>query len=189
LFHNDFLIFIDRERLKLSYKEAKYKLSYKEAKERLADHCTPAQTVIHFSQAGSRIFYEASFFGFSLEAMYIYGVNRKYGYFYFISDMKFILPSLLLLLSAGCFTAGAQTGPADTTNLALTFTVSASYVSPWESLSPVNDGYTPSSSSDYSHGAYGNWNGEENYGTTPTGRWVPCFLWVIPSVFLSLVSE
>jgi len=71
----------------------------------------------------------------------------------------------MLLVTAGCFKAGAQSEPQDTANLALTATVSTSYVSPWESLSAVNDGYIPSSSSDYTHGAYGNWNGEENYGT------------------------
>jgi len=38
-------------------------------------------------------------------------------------------------------------------NLALTSTVSTSYVSPWETLGAVNDGYTPQVSSDYTHGA------------------------------------
>ncbi|MGC9471789.1 MAG: T9SS type A sorting domain-containing protein [Bacteroidales bacterium] len=82
-----------------------------------------------------------------------------------MSHTIFIRYCLLFVLFAGFFTARAQTGAADTTNLALTATVSTSYVSPWESLSAANDGYTPSSSSDYTHGAYGNWNGEENYGT------------------------
>jgi beta-xylosidase len=49
------------------------------------------------------------------------------------------------------------TGPAST-NLALTATASTSYVSPWETLSAINDGYAPASSADHSHGAYGNWD-------------------------------
>lgn len=42
-------------------------------------------------------------------------------------------------------------------NLALIAAASTSYVSPWETLSAVNDGYTPLSSNDKSNGAYGNW--------------------------------
>ncbi|MCK2220059.1 family 43 glycosylhydrolase [Actinomadura sp. ATCC 31491] len=37
-------------------------------------------------------------------------------------------------------------------------TASGSYVSPWETPAAVNDGHTPASSADHSHGAYGNWN-------------------------------
>ncbi|WP_295121133.1 DUF6055 domain-containing protein [uncultured Chitinophaga sp.] len=44
-----------------------------------------------------------------------------------------------------------------TGNLAMSADVSTSYVSPWESLSAVNDGFTPTNSNDKSHGAYGNW--------------------------------
>jgi beta-xylosidase len=36
-------------------------------------------------------------------------------------------------------------------------TVSASYVSPWESLAALNDGFTPTGSGDRSHPVYGNW--------------------------------
>ncbi|GAA1017914.1 glycosyl hydrolase family 43 [Acrocarpospora pleiomorpha] len=43
-------------------------------------------------------------------------------------------------------------------NLALTATASTSYVSPWETLGAIKDGFTPTSSADHSHGAYGNWN-------------------------------
>jgi DUF1680 family protein len=43
-------------------------------------------------------------------------------------------------------------------NLALVATPSTSYVSPWETLSAINDGYDPVNSADHSHGAYGNWN-------------------------------
>ncbi|MES2646176.1 MAG: DUF6055 domain-containing protein [Bacteroidota bacterium] len=42
-------------------------------------------------------------------------------------------------------------------NIALTASVSTSYISPWESLAAVNDGFTPASSTDRAHGTYGNW--------------------------------
>ena len=42
--------------------------------------------------------------------------------------------------------------------------VSTSFVSSWENLSAVNDGYTPASSTDKTHTIYGNWNGESDYG-------------------------
>jgi len=51
----------------------------------------------------------------------------------------------------------------DSTNLAGSAKASTSFVSPWETLAAVNDGFDPSSSGDYSHGAYGNWNGESDY--------------------------
>jgi chitodextrinase len=51
------------------------------------------------------------------------------------------------------------------TNIASDATVSTSYVSSWETLEAVKDGIDPSSSTDNSDGAYGNWNGEDNYNT------------------------
>jgi acetyltransferase-like isoleucine patch superfamily enzyme len=42
-------------------------------------------------------------------------------------------------------------------NIAPTASVSTSYVSPWESLASVNDGFTPASSTDRANGTYGNW--------------------------------
>ncbi|MFI6506943.1 glycoside hydrolase family 43 protein [Streptosporangium sp. NPDC050855] len=50
------------------------------------------------------------------------------------------------------------TGPTGPANLALNATPSTSYVSPWETLGAVNDGFTPAGSADRSHGAYGNWD-------------------------------
>ncbi|MGS2648225.1 family 43 glycosylhydrolase [Streptosporangium sp. LJ11] len=44
------------------------------------------------------------------------------------------------------------------TNHALTATASTSYVSPWETLGAIKDGFVPSGSADHGHGAYGNWN-------------------------------
>jgi len=73
----------------------------------------------------------------------------------------FALLSLLLVFGPGSRNIYSQ---ADTVNLALSATVSTSHVSPWETLSAVNDGHNPASSADKSNGAYGNWNGEANYG-------------------------
>jgi hypothetical protein len=51
-----------------------------------------------------------------------------------------------------------STGPGPTvTNHALTASRSTSYVSAWESLAAVNDGFTPANSADRSHPVYGNW--------------------------------
>lgn len=49
-------------------------------------------------------------------------------------------------------------------NLALIGTASTSFVSGWEKLSAVNDGFEPTSSVDRSHKIYGNWNGDGDYG-------------------------
>lgn len=57
------------------------------------------------------------------------------------------------------------TGNGEDSNIALSASVSTSFVSSWETLSAVNDDIQPSSSSDNSNGAYGNWDGEENYST------------------------
>ncbi len=42
-------------------------------------------------------------------------------------------------------------------NLSPEATTATSYVSPWENLNALNDGYDPINSSDHSHGGYGNW--------------------------------
>ena len=42
-------------------------------------------------------------------------------------------------------------------NLALLATPDTSYVSPWETLDAINDGYVPANSADHSQGGYGNW--------------------------------
>lgn len=43
---------------------------------------------------------------------------------------------------------------------------STSFVSGWESLNAVNDGFTPSNSTDRTNPIYGNWNGDADYGKT-----------------------
>jgi len=67
--------------------------------------------------------------------------------------MKKIYQWILLL---GCF--ALLTKAKAQTNIALSATASTSYVSSWETLAAVNDGFTPANSNDKSHGAYGNWN-------------------------------
>ncbi len=51
-------------------------------------------------------------------------------------------------------------------NIALEASATTSYVSSWESLAAVNDGFIPTSSTDRSHPIYGNWN------SANTLRWV-----------------
>jgi DUF1680 family protein len=48
--------------------------------------------------------------------------------------------------------------PPPPANMASFAAPATSYVSPWETLSAINDGYDPANSADHSHGAYGNWN-------------------------------
>ena len=60
-------------------------------------------------------------------------------------------------------TTGPGTG--NPGNLASSATPSTSYVSAWETLGAINDGFTPAGSADHSHGAYGNWNHQ-------TAEWV-----------------
>lgn len=52
----------------------------------------------------------------------------------------------------------AISGGGSGSNIAPLSTASTSYVSPWETLTAVNDGFTPANSNDKSQGAYGNWN-------------------------------
>lgn len=54
-------------------------------------------------------------------------------------------------------------------NLALIATASTSYVSDWEKLSAINDGFEPVNSVDRPNPVYGNWNGDPDYGKT---NWV-----------------
>ncbi len=53
-------------------------------------------------------------------------------------------------------------------NLAVVATDLTSYVSPWETLSAINNGFDPANSGDTSHGEYGNWAGNGGNGT----QWV-----------------
>jgi len=76
----------------------------------------------------------------------------------FIICIAFTLTCLPVIQSYGQETA-------DSVNLATTARVTTSYISPWETLGAVKDGFEPSGSADHSHGAYGNWNGEADYGT------------------------
>jgi hypothetical protein len=72
-----------------------------------------------------------------------------------------VADNLFLIKGPGTTTPPPTTPPPTTpptgTNHARTATASTSYVSPWESLAAVNDGFTPTSSADRSHAVYGNW--------------------------------
>lgn len=76
------------------------------------------------------------------------------------------LPRFLSFLLLGLFVLTAENLNAQTNLAMLSSTkVSTSHVSPWESLSAVNDGFTPISSDDRTNPVYGNWDGEAAYNT------------------------
>ncbi|NLT03339.1 MAG: T9SS type A sorting domain-containing protein [Bacteroidales bacterium] len=56
-----------------------------------------------------------------------------------------------------------------------TTTITTSYIPGWNTLESMVDGFDPADSNDGSHGSYGNWQGEENYGIT---NWVQ-FEWPV----------
>jgi DUF1680 family protein len=63
--------------------------------------------------------------------------------------VRLVLTALLCLAGTGLRAAEV--------NLALVATPSTSYVSPHETITALNDGFTPAHSDDKRHGAYGNW--------------------------------
>ncbi len=65
---------------------------------------------------------------------------------------------IISLLTVGKWSAQAQENIAPKAS-----NVTTSYVSSWEKLSALNDGYEPASSSDKGPGAYGNWSSTANY--------------------------
>jgi DUF1680 family protein len=62
----------------------------------------------------------------------------------------------VVVVSAAVLSLGSA-AQAAAANLALMATPSTSYVSPWETLGAINDGYNPSNSRDKGPAAYGNW--------------------------------
>ncbi len=70
---------------------------------------------------------------------------------------------LFIFLTVVTFAQVKNGAAGDSTNLALSATVTTSYVSAWETLAAVKDGFEPAGSGDHTHGAYGNWNGEGGY--------------------------
>jgi uncharacterized protein len=70
--------------------------------------------------------------------------------------------------SRGYYRVEQFDSPPPGVNLARVATDLTSYVSPWETLSAINDGFDPPNSADHSHGAYGNWTGNGGNGT----QWV-----------------
>ncbi len=70
---------------------------------------------------------------------------------------------MFIFLTVVTFAQVKNGAAGDSTNLALSATVTTSFVSSWEILAAVKDGFEPSGSGDHSQGAYGNWNGESDY--------------------------
>ncbi len=70
---------------------------------------------------------------------------------------------ILLMNAAFVSMAASNETAADTINIALVATPSTSFVSGWESLAAVNDGFNPTNSNDKSHKAYGNWDNPNSY--------------------------
>jgi uncharacterized protein len=66
---------------------------------------------------------------------------------------------------AGFYRVQQFDSPPPGLNLAPVATDLTSYVSSWETLTAINDGYDPVNSSDHSHGAYGNWAANGANGT------------------------
>jgi hypothetical protein len=76
-----------------------------------------------------------------------------------------LMPVWTGLAAVNTFPVYLSTEEDTITNLALSATVSTSYVSSWETLEAVQDGHDPTRSTDKTGGAYGNWNGEASYKT------------------------
>ena len=77
-----------------------------------------------------------------------------------ISRRQFLAAVALLAASVSCACALAAAVPADAlrgANLAVVATASTSFVSGHETITALNDGFTPANSNDKSRGAYGNW--------------------------------
>lgn len=83
-----------------------------------------------------------------------------------------VLSFVLILFVVGCNKLVAANSmlsesnfdaEADSINIALIATPSTSFVSGWESIDAVNDGFIPSDSNDKSKTAYGNWSNPNTY--------------------------
>jgi len=83
-----------------------------------------------------------------------------------VDDFKIYNRALSASEIASAFSGSGGGGTTTPQNIANLATASTSFVSSWESLSGLNDGYTPTSSSDRGHSVYGNW---DNPNTT---QWV-----------------
>lgn len=80
--------------------------------------------------------------------------------------MKKLSLIILGLFSIGFYTSyafDASETTSDSINVALIATASTSFVSSWESIDAVNDGFTPSNSNDKTNGAYGNWDNSDTW--------------------------
>ncbi|MBN1951643.1 MAG: T9SS type A sorting domain-containing protein [Bacteroidales bacterium] len=68
-----------------------------------------------------------------------------------------------IFIAGQSFVSILKAAEGDSVNVAIIATASTSYVSDWETLDAVNDGYTPSNSNDKTQGAYGNWPNPNSY--------------------------
>ncbi|WP_321343653.1 T9SS type A sorting domain-containing protein [uncultured Draconibacterium sp.] len=73
------------------------------------------------------------------------------------------------------FAMSANKAENDSINIALIATPSTSFVSGWENLNAVNDGFTPSNSNDKTNTAYGNWSNPDSYQWVQYD-WNPAYL-------------
>jgi hypothetical protein len=76
---------------------------------------------------------------------------------HYLSNKTFFMKKFKHLMLIACLATGSYATKAQT-NVAPLATASTSYVSSWETITALNDGYTPAHSNDKSRGAYGNWN-------------------------------
>lgn len=88
----------------------------------------------------------------------------------FYSNFTSLFNALGVGLCATGFSCLALPALAVVDNIAPQASASTSYVSPWETVSAVNDGSTPLNSNDKTSGAYGNWNNPNSI------QWVE-YLW------------
>jgi hypothetical protein len=72
--------------------------------------------------------------------------------------IKSLLKKISLLVVAIIYISGNHLYAQDRTNIALKAVATTSYVSPWQSVRALNDGFTPINSTDNSNGIYCNWN-------------------------------
>lgn len=87
--------------------------------------------------------------------------------------------SVIFLFAVIATKASTLNAASDSINIAEIATPSTSYVSDWENLGAVNDGYTPSNSNDKTKTAYGNWYNPNSY------QWVQ-YEWEQPFIATSV---
>jgi len=87
--------------------------------------------------------------------------DETYDVYFALTSLNADFDAAYKVLDAAIYTYTKDVVPE---NLALIGTASTSFVSSWEKLSGVNDGFEPANSEDRTHPIYGNWNGDADYG-------------------------